>query len=469
MSGQPSNRQELYDRIRESSKDEYILEEMIRLGFWDSNKELPSLLEADIRRRGELEREVRALRTEFSRLHNEDALRKELRKRRLKESREKQKETKERRLREKAERAENWKKRKETDILYLGEEVSGGLREQVNELARLKKNRLPVFVEYSELAEAMGLSVPELRFLAFNRRVSQVSHYRRYTIPKKTGGERLISAPMPRLKKAQKWILENILTGIDVHPAARGFLKGKSIKDNAAPHSHAVIAANMDLKDFFPSITYPRVRGLFRALGYSERMATIFALLVTEPAIEEVELDGVVSYVARTERALPQGSPASPAVTNLLCRRLDARLSGIAGELGFAYTRYADDISFSSKEESPRITALLARAAHIINSEGFRINKEKTRVFRRGRRQEVTGLTVNDGPAVPRKTLRNFRALLHQVELHGPKNKKWGGGKNLQSSMKGFANFVRMITPEKGEKLLSRVNEVFAKHSSSGK
>ena len=135
------------------------------------------------------------------------------------------------------------------------------------------------------------------------------------------------------------------------------------------------------------------------ALAVSEEAATIFALLTTEPGIDEVELDGLTYFVARTARRLPQGSPASPAITNIVCRRLDGRLEGMAKSTGFVYSRYADDLTFSakSKEASPLVGKLLQRIRYAVAKEGFVPHEKKTRILRRGRRQEVTGVVVKWG------------------------------------------------------------------------
>jgi len=267
----------------------------------------------------------------------------------------------------------------------------------------------------------------------------------------------LISAPMPRLKAAQEWILRNILSEIEPHPAAHGFRPGRSIVSNAAPHVGAEVVVNVDLKDFFPTVNYRRVKGLFSHLGYSEAAATIFALLCTEPDTVEAELDGVTYYVAVGEPALPQGAPTSPAITNLLCRRLDRRLAGACDRLGFTYTRYADDLTFSgSGLARERVGRLLRQVSWIVSREGFVVHPDKTRVFRRGRRQEVTGIVVNDQLGVPRRTLRKFRATLYQIEKDGPEGKRWGQSTDVISAVYGFANYVAMVDPEKGADLQRR-------------
>jgi retron-type reverse transcriptase len=457
----PSSRQELYDRIHKTSKDEVILEEMIRLGFWPKSAGQPGDPGEEIRRRGELERRLDGLRTESRRLHDIEALKKEARKRRMEESRRKRAETKERTLRERAERAAAWKERKQSEILYLGEGVSAGLQGTEASPETLEKSGLPVLGTAAEIAAAMGIGVGELRFLAFHREAATTTHYVRFKIPKRTGGERLISAPMPRLKAAQRWILDTILARLAPHPAAHGFCEGRSIVSNARPHVGADVVVNLDLKDFFPTVSYRRVKGLFVHMGYSEAAATIFALLCTEPECVEAELDGITYHVAVGERFLPQGAPTSPAITNLLCRRMDRRLSGASQKLGFTYTRYADDLSFSASGDAVRaIGRLLRQVGWIVGQEGFFVHPDKTRVLRRSQRQEVTGVVVNERPAVPRAALRRFRATLYQIEKDGPEGKRWGPSGDRSgdviAAIVGFANYVYMVDPAKGRELRRR-------------
>ncbi|MEW6211155.1 MAG: reverse transcriptase family protein [Acidobacteriota bacterium] len=458
MEDRARTREELYAAVRQTSRMEVILEEMIRLGFWPAEGRMPEDPADEIRRRGEISREIRELSSRSRQLHNEEALKKEYRRKKLEESRRKRKENKERRERERMERAEAWRERKEKEILYLGEGVSAGLSQTECNTERLKSYNLPNFSSAQDIASAMGITVGELRFLAFNRKTSTVSHYARFKIPKKTGGERLISAPLPRLKTAQHWILQNILERIEVDDAAHGFRPSRSIVTNALPHVGADCIINIDLKDFFPTVGYKRVKGLFRSLGYSEAAATIFALLCTEADAEEVHLDGKKYFVASGARHLPQGAPTSPAITNLLCRRLDRRLKKMADEVGFVYTRYADDLTFSSSGDNLKnICNTLRRTESIVAHEGFAIHPDKVRVLRRSRRQEVTGVVVNLKPAVSRDELRRFRAVMHQVEKDGPEGKRWGASKDVLGSLLGFANFVSMVDGEKGARMKGRV------------
>jgi RNA-directed DNA polymerase len=462
MTEQPRTRQEIYDRIRESSKDEYILEEMIRLGFWSSNQDLPNDPADEIRRRGELQRELDTLRSQNRRLNDEAALKKEALQQRMAESKRKQQETKERREKERQERAAAWAEKQSHTISYLGADVSQGLNFTESNLERLQTDKLPILNDGADIANAMGISLSQLRFLAFSRRVSTVSHYVRFQIPKKTGGVRAISAPLPRLKQAQQWILDNILEQIVLHPSAHGFRRGRSIVTNAQPHVGALVVINLDLENFFPSISYRRVKGVFCSLGYSEAVATILGLICTEPDVTPIEMDGRNYYIAQTERRLPQGAPSSPALTNLLCRRLDRRLQGLAQSRGFIYTRYADDLTFSTtnSEKLRDIGNILQGVGSIVAHEGLTVHPDKTRVLRQSQQQEVTGVVVNEKLNVDRTILKKFRAALYQIEKDGLAGKQWGKGDDVLMSIEGFANYVAMVNPIKGSEFLTQVKRI---------
>jgi retron-type reverse transcriptase len=456
-------RQELYDRIRESSKDEVILEEMIKLGFWPRSEDMPSAPEDLIKRNGEISRELRELYQKQNRWADPERALKEMHKERKRAAMERRKETKLRNAQKRYERAHAWAERRKTDVLYLGDEVSAGLSGAEAKAAPVPG--LPELPNARALAAAIGVSLAELRFLCYERALSRVSHYQRFLIPKKTGGHRQISAPMPRLKRAQYWILDNILAKVPVHEAAHGFMSGRSILTNAAPHVGRDVVINLDLKDFFPTLSWRRVRGKFRGLGYAEGIATLLALICTEPDVDEVELDGERLFARKGPRRLPQGAPTSPALTNLICLRLDKRLAGLAATLGFTYTRYADDMTFSASGEAAAKVGTLLRAVNdIVAAEGFTVHPDKTRIMRKHRRQEVTGLVVNDRVNVPRDTLRRFRALLHGIEKSGPDGKSWGNGGNVMLAALGFAQFVRMVDKEAGGPLVERVGELARRH-----
>jgi retron-type reverse transcriptase len=320
---------------------------------------------------------------------------------------------------------------------------------------RAAENELPPLDTPQQLAEALGLSMPRLRWLAYHRDAATLVHYRRFVIPKRGGGERAIWAPLPALKAAQHWVLRNVAERLPVHGAAHGFLPGRSILSNAAAHTDARVVVKVDLKDFFPSVTLPRVKGIFRKAGYREQVATLLALLCTESPREVVTLEGKTYYVSLGPRCLPQGAPTSPALTNTLCLRLDRRLSGLARRLGWRYTRYADDLTFSlpsTHAGKPRLGTLLGVVRRIAEAEGFQLNKEKTRVHRRGGRQQVTGLLVNGGgaPRVPRKLRRQLRAAAHNLRRGRPLKEG-----ETAARLAGYAAYVYMTDRKLGGQLLA--------------
>jgi RNA-directed DNA polymerase len=460
-------RQQLYDRIAETSKDEFVLSEMKRLGFWDNNAAQPSLAETLIQKEVSVNKELNELLEKQRRYDNRLKMLTEMRAARMKASKEKQAETKRRNEEKRQLRAKAWKEQKEQTLVYLGEGVSGGLQNTEADLPRLQSFGLSHFENPLALAQAMQIPLGRLRFLAFNRKVATVSHYKRFYLPKKSGGKRLISAPMPLLKAAQHWILENILNKIPVSPSAHGFVAERSIVSNALPHVGKEVVVNLDLKNFFPTLTFKRVKGLYRKLGYSEQMAGILALLCTEPDVEAMEVDRKKYFVAKTERFLPQGSPASPAITNLICYKLDRRFEGLARKFDFTYTRYADDLTFSGSGEAAKLVGqLLWSVKQIVESEGFVLHPEKLKVMYEGTRQEVTGLTVNNQLGVDRKTRKKFRALLHQIGKDGVKGKTWGTAENLADAVLGYASFVQMVKPEQGKTLKEEAIKVLGKTSS---
>ncbi len=466
---QPRTREELYELLKTTTREEFVLEQMVRLGYWPAEGTLPNDPADEIRRRSELQRELNDLRGQMGKLYNEEAFIKELRKRRLMESRQKRQATKDAREQARQARADAWAAQKELVIVYLGEGVSGGLNHLESDAERLAQHGLPRFDKPLELASAMGLTLGQLRFLAFARKTGRVSHYVHFTLPKKSGGTRSIYAPKRRLKAAQHWILQNLLNNVTLDAAAHGFRTARSIVSNAKPHIGADIVINFDLENFFPTITYRRIKGVWRALGYGEAVATVLALLCTAPDFAEVELDGQTYFIATGARHLPQGAPTSPALTNILCRRMDRRLSAHAESLGdVLYTRYADDLTFSVRGAAmAKLPKLCREVRNIVAHEGLTVNEGKTRVLRRGRQQEVTGVVVNDKLSIDRKTLHRFRATLYQIEQEGPAGKHWGQSHDLFAALMGYANFVKMVDDVKGTAYKARVQALREKYAAT--
>ena len=326
--------------------------------------------------------------------------------------------------------------------------------------SRLKDSGLPILESAEQFLTFVRLAVPDmdismLRTLCMHRQVSKNSNYRQFSIPKKTGGFRKIWAPLPKLKAIQKRIQTDILEKMMIHGSAHGFVPGKSIYTNAQEHINSRVVVGVDLENFFPTFTFPRIKGVFRSYGYPQGIATLLALLCTEAPRRMIQLHEQTYYVAAGPRVLPQGSPASPMLTNIACMRLDRRFSGYGARHGWRYTRYADDLTFSivdsSSKEKPDIRSLLRMIHHVTISEGLKVHPKKTHIMSKGSRQEVTGLVVNgtQDPRVPKERRRMLRAALHNAQ----QNIEVDGGFAVEQLI-GHSAFVYSAHPELGRELI---------------
>lgn len=357
--------------------------------------------------------------------------------------------------------AEAVAERKRTDIVFLGRGVSRGLAERDSDAAKLSRFDFPLLSTPQDVAAAIGISIGKLRWLAWHTEAAERTHYVQFTVPKKSGGVRVLAAPQRNLRAAQEWILENIVSKVPIHDAAHGFVSGRSTVTNAEQHVGQQVVVNADLKDFFPTITFPRVEGFFRCLGYSGAVATILALLVTESPRQKVRYAGKELWVATGPRALPQGACTSPALSNAISWKLDVRLSAIADKLDWTYTRYADDLTFSTgTDANSQIGYLLARIRHIAQDEGFAINPTKTRVQRQSTQQSVTGIVVNERTGISRRKVRQLRAILHNAKRTGLAAQNRDNRPNFDAWLQGMIAYVRMVNPKQADSLVDAYEQL---------
>ena len=320
-----------------------------------------------------------------------------------------------------------------------------------------KKLKLPELSTVEDVAKWLGASSPKNLRRYMRPGTSTGSPYVQFQIPKASGELRQITAPRAALKKIQRQILDQLLAKMPAHAAAHGFVRGRSVLSNAQPHEGAKIVVKMDLRDFFPTIHFRRVRGLFSYYGYSSDVAHVLASLCTyrmRLADRRVIWPGV----------LPQGAPTSPALANVLCRRLDSRLTGLSQKMGAVYTRYADDLTFSFNKEPERPQQLgrfLWYVDQVCQQEGFTENAKKRRILRSCNQQRITGVVVNSGLHIPRAARHAFRAVLHNCRKHGLASQA-KGRKDFASYLLGFASYVKMVQPELGRKLRAEVRELLA-------
>jgi len=252
--------------------------------------------------------------------------------------------------------------------------------------------------------------------------------YKKYWIRKKDGRLRSIRQPRRDLKAIQAWIKKYILESRKLSRHATAYSKGCSVKNNAQPHRYNRYFLCVDLMDFFHSVTEGSVAGIFRKLGYSLKTA------------------GLLASFCCCFGVLPQGGVTSPVLSNLACEMLDRRIAGYCSRHDIVYTRYADDLTLSSRDRDKVLRAKLI-LAKIVSSEGFRINEKKTRIAGPNRRCEVTGLVKsNSGVSfgVGRKKKRTMRAILHNMLVKGGTDARY----DSWEAIRGWMSYLRHIEPE---------------------
>lgn len=304
---------------------------------------------------------------------------------------------------------------------------------------RLSMFGLPEVRDLDSLATEVSLSPGFLHKLS----VANYRFYHRFEIPKKSGEPRSILNPSRDMKAVQAWILRNVLDRVKVHPAATGFRRGHNVARNAAPHAHNRYLLCLDIEDFFPSISYGKVYSIFRALGYGPHIAHI------------------LSHLCTCDDKLPQGAVTSPALSNIVCMRLDHRITAFVGRRNVAYTRYADDLTFSSMSPN-RLSGVKPTIRHILEDEGFTLNNAKTRRMGPRQARRVTGLILSQGRAgVGRKRKRKLRAAIHRVIMGVLDSDEQ---QRLQAHVQGWLAFVKSVDATGYTQLTSHASALAKRH-----
>ena len=249
--------------------------------------------------------------------------------------------------------------------------------------------------------------------------------YHRYRIPKRRGGWREIKSPSKELKAVQAWILRNILDRLSTSLHATAYVRGRGLLDNVSPHTSNRYFLSVDIRNFFPSVSSHRVRRLFEMLGYSKLAAS--------------KLTRLCSYFS----GLPQGAVTSPALSNLICLGLDRRLAGLVSRRNIVFTRYADDITFSTNNRNtlPRLLPLVYR---ILRTEGFEPHQEKTRILGPRTRCLITGLVKSSSDptfGIGRKKKSAMRAIIHNFLARGRVHPKYSN----EASIQGWIQFLKNV------------------------
>lgn len=276
----------------------------------------------------------------------------------------------------------------------------------------MDKNKLARKLARKELASWLGVSLESLTFILYRLKIENA--YKIFEIPKKSGGTRTICAPEPFLKSIQRKISQKLN---EVHleylekkriknKISHAFQKDRGIISNARYHRNKRYVLNVDIVDFFSSFHFGRVQGYFnknKEFAFSKEFSILLAQLVCYKG------------------SLPQGAPSSPVITNLIFNIVDLHILELAKKYKLDYTRYADDLSFSTNSKSFPIEApvFLYELSRLLEKDGFKINESKTRLLYSSSRQEVTGLTVNKKLNVSRKFIDETRAMAHRLYTTG--------------------------------------------------
>lgn len=301
----------------------------------------------------------------------------------------------------------------------------------------------------ADVAAVLGTTLDGMNYWLYY----QKPKYYEFQIPKRSGGYRTISRPNDDLAKFQRR-LNLILQDIYMpRPSVYSYVKGRSIVGNARQHTKKRFVLNVDLKDFFPSIHFGRVRGLF----------------IAKPFEFPLQVANTLARICSTYQGLPQGAPTSPIVSNMICRGMDYDLQMLAKEHQCYYTRYADDITISTSRSSfPTQIARVDKGkvvigelvSDVIGQHGFIINSKKIRLQNRFQRQQVTGITVNRFTNVNRKYINQVRAMLHDLNTRGEEealkrhlDEETGFRKKYRSSLRSGPTSFREIVRGKIEYL----------------
>jgi RNA-directed DNA polymerase len=326
----------------------------------------------------------------------------------------------------------------------------------------------PALFSRIHFAMEVGLPSDDIAFLLKNR----APNYTYFLINKKLSqSKREIMAPKEKIKFVQRWINYNILQKADYNEHIMGFVPGRSTLKNALAHKDAKFLLKIDLLKFFDCITQKRVYGIFRSFGYPKNLCMDFSMLCTErhrkeywTKLSDKDRKLMSAIIDNNVRVLPQGAPTSPLLANLSAARLDKRISKIAKESSFVYTRYADDLCFSCNQKSSLPNVLFLKK--IIEEEGFFINEQKVHLSKAGTKQYVTGLSITGDVSVSKNKRREiFKHLyfLRKVGLQSHLNHLLERGEyrtNFRDWLFGHISYQYSIDKKIGQKMFEMFNLV---------
>lgn len=305
---------------------------------------------------------------------------------------------------------------------------------------RLRYFGLPNIQSISDFSEQTHIS----KYTIYQLSKHSEKHYKTYQIPKKNGKLRTINQPSRKLKALQAWVLHYILSNIQVSSSCKGFRKKTSIVDNVEPHKFSNAVLNMDIKDFFPTVKKTQVFSVFKSIGYNSCISTI------------------LTNICIHENCLPQGSPCSPMLANLISWRLDIRIQGFVGKRGITYTRYADDLTFSGLNPV-KLIKIHSTIQSIIEDEKFEVNRNKTRMAGPAKAKNITGLIISNGDfGIGQKKAKLLRSKIHHLTF--PKEQT-----NIQllNHVKGWLYYLNSVDQKRLALLKAYIKKLLVKYPST--
>jgi RNA-directed DNA polymerase len=279
-----------------------------------------------------------------------------------------------------------------------------------------------------------------LAFLSLVARTTD-HRYKLYTLPKVSGGHRLIQHPAREMKFLQRWVISQIFGHAPVHPAATAYRQGTSVRNNAALHAHGRFFLKLDFEDFFPSIRVTDVKSLLT------KVSSILPVSLTEEDID------VVAKIVTRHGQLPIGAPSSPVISNAVMYRFDDAMSRLAEQFTCVYSRYADDIVFSTNLPYV-LESVLKEVREYVSvqlSPALRVNEAKVVFNSKKRRVRITGLVIDcsNNISVGRDDKRKIKALIHQFKTE-----------NLDvqntSYLKGYLGYLNSVEPKFVDTLVNK-------------
>lgn len=352
------------------------------------------------------------------------------------------------------------------------------LQEAIRQTTRMRRRRpaLPVLLTLGHLASRTGVPYEHLRDIV--ARDTRLPAYRTFRISKRSGGSRVISAPGPHLKKVQSWLTQHVLNKVQPHMASHAFSPGSSIADCARQHAGARWLVKVDIADFFGSITEIQVFHVFHKLGYNELVSFELARLCTTLPVASAKHSMKAWHVRFLRRRiqfysekligrLPQGAPTSPMLANLVMLSVDEELQRLADSYGLIYTRYSDDITFSTQDAFSREQAMVIvkQSAAILKRQGLFPNRAKTAIVHPGARRVVLGLLVDGNqPRLSRAFRDRLRQHLYYLETRGimahVQARGFDSAGGLYRHLRGLIDYANMVDQPYAQNQLLRLQSL---------